>query len=143
MSEKKASWDDIPSLEDIKVDWEYEPENPLGKRTHERMTATELHSMLDVKRIPVKVAADGFEKKGYLLDLTSAGVAVLLDSRLEKEMPLMIGFFLGQQKIVSKVKVKNVQETDGKYKIGMVFQDIDKEYAEFITGIFTSKVLYY
>ena len=120
MSEKKASWDDIPSLDDLKVDWEFEPENPLGKRAHERMIATELHSVLEVKNIPVKVVANDFEGKGYLADLTPAGLAVKLDSRLEKEKPLMVGFFLGQQKIVSKVKVKNVQETDGKYKIGMV-----------------------
>ena len=140
MSEKKASWDDIPSLDDLKVDWEYEPENPLGKRAHERMTDTELHSVLEVKNIPVKVVANDFEGKGYLVDLTPAGLAVKLDSRLEKEKPLMVGFFLGQEKIVSKVKVKNVQESDGKYKTGMVFENLNKDHAEFITGIFASKI---
>ena len=140
MSEKKASWDDIPSLEDLKVDWEFEPENPLGKRAHARMKDTELYSVLDVKSIPVKVVAKDFEGKGYLVNLTAAGLAVNLESRLDKEKPLMVGFFLGQQKIVSKVRVKNVLEAGGKYKTGMVFENLSEEYADFITGISAAKI---
>ncbi|MBW2659851.1 MAG: PilZ domain-containing protein [Deltaproteobacteria bacterium] len=142
MSEKKASWDDIPSLEDLEVDWKFEPENPLGKRAHVRMTREELYSVLEVKSIPVKVVAKDFEEKGYLVDITPGGIAVTLDSRLEQGKPLMAGFFLGQQKIVSKVKVKNVLEVGGKYKTGMVFENLDEEYADFITGISAAKSSY-
>jgi len=140
MADKKVSWDDIPSLEGLKVDWNFEPKNTLGKRAQKRMKSTELHPILDVDRIYVKVAARNFEEKGYLLDLTSKGLAVCLNSRLDKDTPVKIGFFLGPQKIVSRALVKNSQEVDGMYKMGMVFEKLDGEYAEFITGIFASKI---
>jgi len=143
MTEKKASWDDIPSLEDIKVDWGFEPENPQGKRAHTRMKDKALFSVLDVENIPVKVIAKNYEGKGYLADLTPAGLAVTLNTRFEEEVPLKVGFFLGQQKIVSKVTVKNVQEIDGKFKTGMVFETLDKEYCDFITGIFAAGISYF
>ncbi len=140
MADKKTSWDDIPSLDGFKVDWDYEPENPLGKRAHERMKETELFPVLGVGAIPVKVAANDLEEKGFLADLTPAGMAVSLSSRLNKDKPIMVGFFLGQQKIVSKAIVKNVHEVDGKYKTGLMFKDLNKEYADFIQGLFASKI---
>ena len=143
MSEKKASWDDIPSLEDLTIDWQYEPDNPQGKRAHTRMKSKALFSVLDVEKIPVKVITNNFEEKGYLVDLTAAGMAVTLDTRLEKERLLMVGFFLGRQKIVSKVIVKNVQETEGKFKTGMVFKDLAKESSDFITEIFAAGISYF
>ena len=143
MAEKKASWDDIPSLDGLKVDWEYEPSNPLGKRAHVRMKDTELFPVLDVKTIPVKVVANDLEKKGYLVDLTPAGMAVKLDSGLDLDKPVMVGFFLGEQKIVSKAIVKNVQKTGGQYKVGIVFEKLDQEYVDFITSLFASRILEY
>jgi hypothetical protein len=140
MADKKTSWDDIPSLDGFKVDWDYEPDNPLGKRAHERMKETELLPVLGVGAIPVKVATNDLEEKGVLADLTPAGMAVSLSSRLNKDKPIMVGFILGKQKIVSKAIVKNVQEIDGKYKTGLMFKDLNKEYADFIQGLFASKI---
>ncbi len=140
MAEKKASWDDIPSLDGFEVDWEYEPKNPLGKRAHERMKGTELYPVLNVNTIPVKVAANDFEEKGYMADITPAGIAVTLNSMLDRDKPVKVGFFLGEQKIVSKAIVKNVQEIDGKYKTGLAFVNLNNEYADFITGLFASKI---
>jgi len=140
MSDKKASWDNIPSLEGFEVDWEYKPKNPLGKRAHQRMKDTELYSILSVSTIPVKVAASDFEEKGYMVDISPSGIAVTLDTMLFKDRALMVGLFLGQQKIVSKAVVKHVQKIDGKYKTGMVFVNLNSEYADFITGLFASKI---
>ncbi len=140
MAEKKVSWDDIPSLDGFKVDWDYEPENPLGKRTHARLKDSELHPILGVDTIPVKVAANDLEEKGFMVDLSPAGVAVSLSFKLYKNKPVMVGFFLGQQKIVSKAIVKNVQGTDGTYKTGLVFAELNKEYEDFIRGLFASKI---
>jgi len=140
MADKKVSWDDIPSLEGLKVDWDFEPKSTLGKRAQKRMKSTELYPILGVNKIYVKVVANNFEEKGYLLDLTSRGLAVSLNSCLDKNTPVKIGFFLGPQKIVSRALVKNSQEVDGMYKIGMVFEKLNKESAEFITGIFASKI---
>jgi len=141
MAEKKASWDDIPSLEGLAVDWGYEPVNSLGKRAHVRMKGTELCPVLDVKTIPVKIVASDLEKKGYLIDLTPAGMAVRLDCRLEINKPIMVGLFLGEQKIVSKGIVKNVKAVGGRFKTGILFEKIDKEYEEFIAGLFASRIL--
>ena len=140
MAEKKTSWDDIPSLDGFEVDWEYEPKNPLGKRAHKRMEARELYPILNVKTIPVKVVANDFEENGYMVDITPVGIAVTLNSVLDRDKPVKVGFFLGEQKIVAKAIVKNVQELDVKYKTGMVFVNLNNEYADFITGLFASKI---
>jgi len=140
MAEKKPSWDDIPSLEGFEVDWDYEPKNPMGKRAHIRMKDTELYPVLNVNTIPVKVAANDFEEKGYMEDLTPAGMAVTLPSMLAEGKPVMVGFFLGEQKIVSKAIVKNVREVEGKYITGFVFENLNEDYANFIAGLFASKI---
>lgn len=140
MAEKKQSWDDIPSLEGFEVDWDYKPENPEGRRAHKRMKNTELFSVLDVNAIPVKVAATDFEEKGYVEDITPAGMAVILNAMLSREQPVMVGFFLGEQKIISKAIVKHVQEIGGKYRTGLLFENLKKENADFIISLFASKI---
>lgn len=140
MAEKKPSWDDIPSLEGFEVDWDYKPKNPMGKRAHIRMKDTELYPVLNVTTIPVKVAANDFEEKGYMGDITPAGMAVTMSSKLTEGKPVMVGFFLGEQKIVSKAIVKNVREVDGKYITGFVFENLNEDYANFIAGLFASKI---
>jgi len=47
--EKKTSWDDIPSLEGIGVDWEYKPVTTLGKRGFVRLNSEEIHVLFEVK----------------------------------------------------------------------------------------------
>ena len=42
MTKEKQGWDNIPSLEGLSVDWEYEPENAMGKRAKDRMVAKDL-----------------------------------------------------------------------------------------------------
>ena len=50
MNEELKSWDEIPSLDDLKVDWDYQPENPNGKRDSKRLTDKELIQLF-VERI--------------------------------------------------------------------------------------------
>mgnify|MGYP000996368894 CR=1 FL=1 len=82
MTKEKANWDDIPSLEGLEVDWQFEPENPLGKRGWVRMENSDLYSLLGVKSIAVKVVSKNFEGKGYLVDIAQSGLAVLMDTQL-------------------------------------------------------------
>ena len=35
--EKKVSWDDIPSIDGLGIDWEYKPETILDKRAFVRL----------------------------------------------------------------------------------------------------------
>lgn len=140
MTEKKTGWDDIPSLDGLQVDWEYQPENSLGKRAHKRMKDVELYPILDVKSIPVKVVAKNYDAKGRLVDLTPAGLAIRLDAELAEERPAKVGFFLGRQKILSRTKVKYSRKCGEQYITGMSFEGLENEYLEYIKGIFASKI---
>ncbi len=140
MTKEKGNWDDIPSLEGLAVDWEFEPENPLGKRAWVRMANSDLYPLLDVKSIPVKVVARNFEGKGYLVDIGQSGLAVLMESKLSENQQVKIGLFLGKQKILSRAIVRNVRMMQGKQRTGMEFIDLNKEYESFISGLVASKV---
>jgi hypothetical protein len=139
MTKEKGKWDDIPSLEGLEVDWQFEPENPLGKRALLRIAGSDLYPLLEVKSIPIKVVSKNFDEKGYVVDLAQNGLAVLLNSPLAESQQVKVGFFLGQQKIVSRAMVRNVRAEKGGYRIGIEFVDLNKDYASFIVGLISSK----
>lgn len=137
---KKSSWDDIPSLDGLEVDWEYEPENPLGKRAWVRMANRELFFLFGVKSIPVKVVARNYDKTGYLLDISKNGLAVLLPAQLAGEQPVKVGFFLGDKKVLSRAMVRNTSEVEGKeYRTGLEFVDLEKNLETYIIGLSAAK----
>jgi len=140
MAKEKGSWDDIPSLDGLEVDWEFEPENPLGKRAWVRIADNDLFPLLGVKTIPVKVVAKNFDRKGYLVDLAQSGLAVLLDAKLDVEQQVKIGLFLGKQKVLSRAVIRNVRAIDSRYRTGMEFVDLDKEYESYIISLISSNV---
>ncbi len=140
MTKQKANWDDIPSLEGLEVDWQFEPENPLGRREKLRIAKGELYPLLDVQSIPVKVVSKDFEETGYLIDIAQSGLAVLLKTRLAQNQQVKIGLFLGKQKIISRALIRNVREESGSYRTGMEFVDLQQEYDSFIVGLISTKV---
>lgn len=140
MSDKKTSWDDIPSIDNLGVDWEYEPENPLGKRQWVRIVDNELHSLFTVKKIPVKILAVDQECRGYLLDVCQNGIAVLLRENLEPGEKVKVGLFLGKEKIISKGVIRNRAENGSQYRIGLEFLDLPEKASEYIAGLISSKV---
>jgi hypothetical protein len=139
MTKEKVNWDDIPSLEGLEVDWQFEPENPLGKRTWVRIANSDLYPLLGVKNIPVKVVSKNFDGKGYLVDLAQSGLGVLLDTKLAERQQVTIGLFLGKQKVVTRAVIRNVRDENGRYRTGMEFVDFKKEYESFIVGLISSK----
>ncbi len=140
MATEKTSWDNIPSLENLTIDWEYEPENALGKRAWARIEKTDLHSFLTVEIIAVKIVTRNVDKTGRLIDISISGLAVLLDTQLTDGQPVKVGLFLGKQKVISKAIVRNVCSLKGKYRIGLEFVDLEKEDASFIAGLISSKI---
>lgn len=140
MAKEKSGWDQIPSLEGLEVDWQYEPENPLGKRAWLRIVNNELHAILGVKNIPVKVASKNFEETGYLLDIAQGGIAALLKTKLAEGQLLKVGFFLGKQKVISRAIVRNAMSLEGRFRAGIEFVELDKELQGYIAGIISSKV---
>jgi PilZ domain len=140
MAKEKSGWDQIPSLEGLEVDWQYEPENPLGKRAWLRIVNNELHAILGVKNIPVKVASKNFEETGYILDIAQGGFAALLKTKLAEGQLLKVGFFLGKQKVISRAIVRNAMSLEGRFRAGIEFVELDKELQGYIAGIISSKV---
>jgi hypothetical protein len=138
MTKEKVNWDDIPSLEGLEVDWQFEPENPLGKRAWVRIANIELFKLLGVKNIAVKVVAKNFDSKGALVDLAQSGLAVILDTKLAESQQVKVGFFLGKQKILSRAVVRNVRDEKGRYRTGIEFAGLTKEYDSFIAGLIAS-----
>jgi hypothetical protein len=140
MAKGKTGWDKIPSLQGLEVDWQYEPDNPLGKRAWLRIADKELHGILGVKSIPVKVASTGFEETGYLLNIAQGGLAVLMKTMLAEGQLLKVGLFLGKQKIVTRAIVRNTREVEGRFSAGIEFVELDKDSAMYIAGVVSSKV---
>ncbi len=140
MTKEKTGWDKIPSLQGLEVDWAFEPENPLGKRTWLRIADNELHTILGVNNIPVKVASKNFEETGYLLDIAQGGFAALLKTKLSEGQLLKVGFFLGKQKVLSRAIVRNVGSLEGRFRAGIEFVELDKDCQSFIAGVISSKV---
>ena len=106
MTTEKVNWDDIPSLEGLEVDWTFEPENPLGKRAWIRIGKSDLFQLLGVESIPVKVVAQDYDGKGYLVDIAQSGLAVLLDTKLAENQRVKVGLFLGKQKVLSRAVIR-------------------------------------
>lgn len=142
MSKEKSAWDSIPSLEGLAVDWQYEPENPLGKRAWMRLVDKELLGILGVKRIPLKIAAKNFEETGVLLDVGEGGCCALLQTALTVGQPIKLGFLLGKEKVISKATVKNVSSRAGGYRTGVAFVELDAAMRRHIAELMSSKAFH-
>ncbi|MFW2365232.1 MAG: PilZ domain-containing protein [Desulforhopalus sp.] len=140
MTNSKDDWKEIPSIEGLGVDWDYEPENPLGKRDMVRVASKDLRTILGVKKIPVKVVSKSSEGKGYLVDIATNGIAVLLNTRFDEGQLVKLGLFLGKQKVLSRAIVRSVMEQNGGLRTGMEFVDLEEEYKRHIDGLISSKV---
>ncbi len=141
MVDIKKNWDEIPSLDDLKMDWEYKAESPLQKRKHERMTSQDVASLLGVRPIRARVATGRQTIDGLLSDICAGGMALILKSELSINQYVNIGFYLGKQKIVSKAVVKQLAPAQKNYKIGFQFQDINEEDSRYINSLYASKRL--
>lgn len=139
MTEKKVGWNDIPSIEGLEVDWDYQPENDLGKRAWVRMMARDLLSLFDAQSLPVQVATKNFDGLGSLVDIGQCGMAVLLDTKLAISEPVKVGFFLGKKKVMSRAVIRNVGDGRGSHRTGMEFMDFNKDYESFIAGLVSAK----
>ncbi len=141
VTDKKKSWNDIPSLDGLKVDREYKAETPLGKRKCERMTAGDMASILEVGTIRAKVVTGKHTVDGLLSDICADGMALILKNHLSVNQYVKIGFFLGKQKIISKAIVKQSVPVQNNYKVGFQFEDINEADSKYIHSLYASKRL--
>ena len=138
---KKTCWDDIPSLEGVGVEWEYKPETSLGKRTFVRINAADLTGLFEVKEIPVKLATAQTTYNGRLLDVSKGGLSLSLPVSLEENLPVKVGFFLGSFKVISKAIIRHTRKEGALYTTGIEFIDLNNDTAEYIGGLYASKIL--
>jgi len=137
----KKSWNDIPSLEGLQMDWEYKSERAQDRRTFVRIGKESLAKLLEEKDVFVRIVADGQTHTARLLDLSEGGLALDAPVSLEGSRSVKLGFILGQVQVVSKVEVRHVRKWKDRYITGAKFIDLDKESADFIRGLYASKVL--
>jgi PilZ domain-containing protein len=142
MGTNSKNWDSIPSLDEIEIDWDFEPENPMGKRAYSRLTAIELCRLFGVKNIPVVLVTEKCRVKMFLLDISQGGVSLQAKVADLKELQLVkIGFFLGKQKVISKGRIRNIRKDQDGVILGIEFVGLSEENNSFLSGIYSSAKL--
>lgn len=136
--ERIFDWDDIPSLDDVKVDLQFKPIEPLGSRAIFRIEKEEIPKMFAASTILVKIATVDHIHTGHLLDISVGGLSVNLSAALEAGLPVKVGFYLGTVKIIAKALVRYSHKIGGHYSTGVKFVDLDSEAAGYINGLYAS-----
>ena len=139
MEKNEKSWDDIPSLEGLGIDWDFEPENPLGNRAYARLTTKELYVLFQKKEIPVRLATEKKEARALLIDLAQGGLSLRVKEGIWKESQLVkLGCFLGKQKLLSKGRIKNVRQEKDCMILGIEFVGLSEETHDYISNLYSS-----
>ena len=141
MSDEKKSWDDIPSLGDLKVDWGYEPVNPEGRRESQRLTDKEVGKIFGVPCILVKISTTEGIHKGILQDISETGLALRMDKPLLPEEKVKLGFFLGINKVICEGSVRHVSQGALGYTCGIQLVDLDPDAQHNIHDLYLSHTL--
>lgn len=142
-TKKQVSWDDIPSLEGLGVDWEYNPSARLDKRAFVRMDMEGVSQLVEVRTIEVRLATVNKNHVGTLVDVSAGGIAMTLPVQLEIDQPVKVGFFLGRTKIISRGLVRHAQKKGELFQAGIQFVDLASDLVEYISGLYAAKVLYH
>lgn len=128
--------------EGLSVDRHYQPADTPEKRAHIRLSIVDLRLLFDIERVPVKVAAAQKTYLGLLANISLGGLGLGLPEPLEVGLSLKIGCFIGTAKILAKGTVRHCRRTGKHYIIGIRFDTLSKESAEFIDTLYASKVLH-
>lgn len=139
MSSDKSSWNNIPSLEGLEVDWEFEAENPMGKRAYSRLTVDDLSKLHKLKNIPVKLVSERGQCTAFLVDLSQGGVCLRTKlSHSENTELVKLGFILGEQKVISRGRIKHIRKDNEWTILGIEFVGLTGENQEYIAQLYSS-----
>lgn len=141
MGKDPRQWDDIPSLDDLEIDWNYTSAGANGNRSHKRMSRKELTSLFGTANIPVRAVTEKECNVGTLLDICEGGLAIILDAELTKNQMIKIGLFLGRKEIISHAIVRHVDHNNKPCRIGMQFEHLSRENTEYLAGMYRAKTL--
>lgn len=134
-----SKWDDIPSIPDLEVDWEYKPETSLGNRSNKRLVQKDLKNLFGVDYTPVKMITARTEISGRLVDISQKGLAVLLEKGLQVGETGKVGFHLGKETIISKAITKNSMKLPTNHRVGMAFVGLSGELENYIAELITAE----
>ena len=138
---EKKGWGDIPTLEGLEMDWDYSPDCRDGKRLHKRLSKQDVAHIYGDQRIGVKMASASTTFDATLRDLSEGGMGVELDKRLDEYQNLKVGLVLGKEKIIVRAQVRHVRYNDRGYTAGLQFINLEPSIRQFISSMYTSKVL--
>lgn len=139
MNDDKSDWNDIPSLDDLQIDWEYEAENPLGKRANSRLTIDDLRQCQEQQDMLVKLVSERGQLKAYVVDISQGGVCLRTKlSHSGKSDLVKLGFILGQRKIISRGRIKHVRQENEWTILGIEFVGLTEENEKFIGQLYSS-----
>ncbi len=136
MGKDNSGWENIASIEGLEVEWDFEPENVLGKRDHERIPAASILSFIGIKDLKIHVSTVHKNFSGTLLDIGVGGMAIDSSVQLEQNQLLKLGFILGRKKVISKAQVRWVKKIQESFKMGVMFVHLSADDANFIAGIY-------
>jgi hypothetical protein len=139
--ERIISWDNIPSLDGVEVDWDYSPHTTLDKRSFVRLDMGVVSQLVEVKQIAVKLATVKKNYDGALIDISEGGLALSLPVLLDIDLPVKVGLYLGNAKIISLGLVRHAGKNGNRFITGIQFIDLPPESAEYIAGFYAAKVL--
>ena len=140
---RTVSWDDIPSLDGVGVDWTYKPQTTLDKRAFIRLDLHAISQLMAVGTIVVRLATVKQTYEGTLADISQGGLAMHLPTELAINQQVKVGLFLGKEKIISRGVVRHVKPEINRSLIGIQFVDLARESVEYIAGLYAAKVLYH
>lgn len=134
-----SGWDKIPSIPNLEVDWDYEPENALGNRRWRRLQQPNLTRILGVPSTPVKMITANAELRGRLLDISQKGVGLMLEKGFERGETGKVGFHLGKETIISKAVTRNSVRQADNNRVGLEFIDLPGDMEEYIAELVSAE----
>lgn len=133
-----SDWEKIPSIQGLAVDWDYEPESSLGKRSWKRLVQKDIQRLLGNDKTHVKMITADTEIKGHLLDISQKGLGVLLEKPLPVGVRGKIGLHLGKETIVSQTITKNSVRVARDHRVGLEFVGLSAKMEEYIVRLVSS-----
>ena len=139
MSSDNPSWENIPSIEDLEIDWEFEPENSMGKRVYSRLTIDDLRQLLDYQDFPVKLVSERDQCVAFLVDISQSGICLrTIFSHFEDSELVKFGFILGEHKVISRGRIKHIRKENEWTVLGIEFVGLAGENENFIGQLYSS-----
>ena len=139
MSSDKPNWESIPSIDGLEVDWEFEAENPMGKRGYSRLTVDDLRKLHNLKNIPVKLVSERGQCTAFLIDLSQGGVCLRTKlSHSENTELVKLGFILGEHKVISRGRIKHIRKENEWTILGIEFVGLTGENQDYIARLYSS-----